>query len=104
MGIEQVIHMKKSAGAQDFEFLLMNSFSTSHDTKEYLKKFEKEIGNASDLEFVQNKAPKATRMLRAMLREPFCRSHAYNIPIYGHMTIPSRSAIDMHIIRPYMAI
>mmetsp|Transcript_10165 Transcript_10165/g.34547 ORF Transcript_10165/g.34547 Transcript_10165/m.34547 type:complete len:473 (-) Transcript_10165:375-1793(-) len=38
-------------------FMLMNSFSTSKDTLEFLAKY-KDLGTGSDLEFVQNKAPK----------------------------------------------
>jgi UDP-N-acetylglucosamine pyrophosphorylase len=38
----------------------MNSFSTSADTLEALKKYEA-LGTGSDLEFVQNKAPKITK-------------------------------------------
>merc|ERR1712232_330658 len=43
----------------DLKFMLMNSFSTSKDTLEALAKY-KDLGTGSDLEFVQNKAPKVT--------------------------------------------
>lgn len=38
-------------------FLLMNSFTTSEDTREFLKKYP-ELGEPESLEFVQSKAPK----------------------------------------------
>merc|ERR1711976_659733 len=41
------------------KFMLMNSFSTSKDTLEALAKYP-DLGTGSDLEFVQNKAPKVT--------------------------------------------
>eukprot|EP00746_Dinoflagellata_sp_MGD_P089772 gnl/MRDRNA2_/MRDRNA2_35422_c0_seq1.p1 gnl/MRDRNA2_/MRDRNA2_35422_c0~~gnl/MRDRNA2_/MRDRNA2_35422_c0_seq1.p1 ORF type:complete len:480 (-),score=107.53 gnl/MRDRNA2_/MRDRNA2_35422_c0_seq1:262-1701(-) len=40
-------------------FMLMNSFSTSDDTMKALSKYP-QLGTGSDLEFVQNKAPKVT--------------------------------------------
>merc|ERR1719487_2699795 len=43
----------------DLQFMVMNSFSTSADTLEALKKYP-DLGTGSDLEFVQNKAPKVT--------------------------------------------
>jgi UDP-N-acetylglucosamine pyrophosphorylase len=50
--------MKKEFKA-NLKFMLMNSFSTSEDTLEALKKYT-DLGTGSDLEFVQNKAPKVT--------------------------------------------
>jgi UDP-N-acetylglucosamine pyrophosphorylase len=43
----------------DLKFMLMNSFSTSKDTLEALSRYP-DLGTGSDLEFVQNKAPKVT--------------------------------------------
>jgi len=43
----------------DVKFMLMNSFATSADTLEALSKYP-ELGTGSDLEFVQNVAPKIT--------------------------------------------
>ena len=45
---------------KDLTFVLMNSFSTSDDTKAYLAKYEPSVGPVDDLEFVQNKSPKVT--------------------------------------------
>ncbi|HEY5891806.1 MAG TPA: UTP--glucose-1-phosphate uridylyltransferase [Chthoniobacterales bacterium] len=50
----QILHLRKTA---PIRFLLMNSFSTSSDTLEFLKKYP-ELG--SDIEFLQNKVPKLT--------------------------------------------
>jgi len=44
----------------DLAFLLMDSFSTSKDTIEFLSKYHPELGEGKDLEFLQNKAPKVT--------------------------------------------
>lgn len=53
---KQVIAMRKEH-QQNVRFLLMNSFSTSKDTMEYLQKYP-QIVSDPDLEFVQNKVPK----------------------------------------------
>lgn len=52
----QVTHLRKVSG-KSLCFLLMNSFSTSQDTLEHLKKFS-ELGSGADLEFLQGKVPK----------------------------------------------
>jgi len=56
---KQVDSMKVEYKAQDLRFMLMNSFSTSQDTLAALSKYPK-LGTGSDLEFVQNKAPKVS--------------------------------------------
>jgi len=53
---KQVASMKKEFKT-NLKFMLMNSFATSADTLEALSKYE-DLGTGSDLEFVQNKAPK----------------------------------------------
>lgn len=55
---QQVESMKDGFGT-NVKFMLMNSFSTSEDTLEALAKYPS-LGTGSDLEFVQNKAPKVT--------------------------------------------
>lgn len=50
----QILHLRKTAPVR---FLLMNSFSTSADTLDFLKKYP-ELG--SEIEFLQNKVPKLT--------------------------------------------
>jgi len=54
---KQVEYMKTKYSMPDMKFMLMNSFSTSDDTKAALAKYTS-LGTGSDLEFVQNKAPK----------------------------------------------
>ncbi len=39
-------------------FILMNSFSTSEDTKEYLSKQHGDLMSEEDVELLQNKSPK----------------------------------------------
>jgi len=56
---KQVIHMREEFKAKDLKFMFMNSFSTSDDTKAYLKKYEEQLSQTVEtLEFVQNKCPK----------------------------------------------
>lgn len=55
---KQVSSMKTQFG-QDVAFMVMNSFSTSADTKAALDKYD-HLPKGDDLEFVQNKAPKVT--------------------------------------------
>jgi hypothetical protein len=50
---QKVIAMRKSFKA-NVRFILMNSFSTSKDTMDYLAKYP-DIASDPDLEFVQNK-------------------------------------------------
>jgi UDP-N-acetylglucosamine pyrophosphorylase len=54
--VRQVLHLRKQHGVP-LRFLLMNSFSTSRDTLEFLKKYP-ELGNAQSLELMQNQVPK----------------------------------------------
>ncbi|KAK3262508.1 hypothetical protein CYMTET_28642 [Cymbomonas tetramitiformis] len=53
----QVKHMRKTFKSH-VRFLLMNSFSTSEDTKEFLSKDHGDILKEKDIELVQNKSPK----------------------------------------------
>eukprot|EP00933_Yihiella_yeosuensis_P071487 TRINITY_DN79696_c0_g1_i1.p1 TRINITY_DN79696_c0_g1~~TRINITY_DN79696_c0_g1_i1.p1 ORF type:complete len:486 (-),score=129.90 TRINITY_DN79696_c0_g1_i1:93-1550(-) len=57
--IAQQCRSMKDEFQTDLKFMLMNSFSTSSDTLQALSKYP-ELGTGSDLEFVQNKAPKVT--------------------------------------------
>lgn len=54
--VRQVLSVRKSTGAE-MRFLLMNSFSTSADTRAHLARYP-ELGDPGALELVQNKAPK----------------------------------------------
>eukprot|EP00928_Gymnodinium_smaydae_P020925 TRINITY_DN180_c0_g3_i1.p1 TRINITY_DN180_c0_g3~~TRINITY_DN180_c0_g3_i1.p1 ORF type:complete len:517 (+),score=102.62 TRINITY_DN180_c0_g3_i1:120-1670(+) len=57
---KQVDWMKTKYDQKDLKFMLMNSFATSKDTLDALSKYSS-LGSGSDLEFVQNKAPKVIR-------------------------------------------
>ncbi len=52
----QVLHFRKQSGA-DLRFLLMNSFSTSADSRAALDRYP-ELGGFSKIELLQNKIPK----------------------------------------------
>jgi UDP-N-acetylglucosamine pyrophosphorylase len=52
----QVLHLRRETGSH-LRFMLMNSFSTSADTLEFLARYP-ELGSASDLELLQSQAPK----------------------------------------------
>merc|ERR1719162_2090630 len=56
---KQVDYMKTKFEQPELKFMLMNSFATSKDTLEALAKYTA-LGTGSNLEFVQNKAPKVT--------------------------------------------
>lgn len=53
----QILSLRKSTGA-DVRFLLMNSKASSDDTRDYLESSVPEIGDPSNLELLQNWAPK----------------------------------------------
>lgn len=53
---KQVLHLRETHDS-NVRFILMNSFSTSSDTLDYLKKYPT-LGGDTELEMMQNKAPK----------------------------------------------
>ena len=54
--VNQIIHLRNSYN-NDVRFLLMNSFSTSEETKEFLLKYP-ELGLPEKIELIQNMIPK----------------------------------------------
>ena len=54
---EQIKYTRKKFDS-DVRFVLMNSFSTSDDTKEHLAKSHKDLISEEDVELLQNKSPK----------------------------------------------
>ena len=58
MIVRQVLSARKQTGA-NVRFLLMNSFSTSDDTRAHLARYP-ELGDPASLELLQNKVPKIT--------------------------------------------
>ena len=56
---KQILHLRQRAGGGTApQFLLMNSFSTSADTREFLEKYRAELGTPESLEFIQSMVPK----------------------------------------------
>ena len=54
--VKQLFHLRSSY-CEDLRFLLMNSFSTSDDTKSYLSRYP-DLGNPESIELMQNRVPK----------------------------------------------
>jgi UDP-N-acetylglucosamine pyrophosphorylase len=78
---KQVASMKSAFNA-NVSFMLMNSFATSADTLAALAKYP-ELGTGSDLEFVQNKAPKITAADFTPANWPADRGHEWCPPGHG---------------------
>jgi UDP-N-acetylglucosamine pyrophosphorylase len=79
----QVADFKKTYNT-DLAFMLMNSFATSADTLTALSKY-KDLGTGSDLEFVQNKAPKVTEKDLTPASWPACAEHEWCPPGHGDL-------------------
>jgi UDP-N-acetylglucosamine pyrophosphorylase len=54
--VRQVLHLRRTHGVH-LPFLLMNSFSTSADTRAFLQRYQ-ELGSPEDWELMQNQVPK----------------------------------------------
>jgi UDP-N-acetylglucosamine pyrophosphorylase len=80
---KQVASMKDKFG-QDVAFMLMNSFSTSSDTRAALDKYA-HLAKGDDLEFVQNKAPKVTESDLTPADWPAERGHEWCPPGHGDL-------------------
>jgi len=80
---KQVASMRKDFKT-DLKFMLMNSFSTSKDTLEALSKYP-DLGTGSDLEFVQNKAPKVTASDMSPAEWPADAGHEWCPPGHGDL-------------------
>merc|ERR1719158_2145729 len=80
---KQVASMKDKFG-QDVAFMLMNSFSTSADTKAALDKYD-HLAKGDDLEFVQNKAPKVTESDLSPASWPADTGHEWCPPGHGDL-------------------
>lgn len=65
--VRQVLHFRRTSG--HMRFLLMNSFSTSEDTRAALAKYP-ELGDFAEIELLQNKTPKVdAKTLRPVVWE-----------------------------------
>eukprot|EP00241_Pyramimonas_parkeae_P015777 CAMPEP_0114282864 /NCGR_PEP_ID=MMETSP0059-20121206/3790_1 /TAXON_ID=36894 /ORGANISM="Pyramimonas parkeae, Strain CCMP726" /LENGTH=500 /DNA_ID=CAMNT_0001403543 /DNA_START=1 /DNA_END=1503 /DNA_ORIENTATION=- len=60
---QQIKHTRESTGA-NVRFILMNSFSTSDDTKEHLNKEHSDLMAEKDVELMQNKSPKVDQDMK----------------------------------------
>merc|ERR1712087_781696 len=81
---KQVLQMRADFGVQ-LAFMLMNSFSTSSDTIEFLAKYEGLAADGLPLEFVQNKAPKVAASDLSPALWPDCPSHEWCPPGHGDL-------------------
>jgi len=82
--IAKQVSSMKSQYKTDLAFMLMNSFSTSADTLAALAKYP-ELGTGSDLEFVQNKAPKVRADDSTPASWPRDPSHEWCPPGHGDL-------------------
>ena len=81
---KQVTQMRSQFGVP-LAFMLMNSFATSADTKEYLAKYADLQSEGLPLEFVQNKAPKVTAADLSPADWPANKDHEWCPPGHGDL-------------------
>jgi UDP-N-acetylglucosamine pyrophosphorylase len=79
----QVAHFRETTGA-NVRFLLMNSFSTSADTRAFLAKHP-ELGDADAIELLQNKTPKIDATTLAPAEWPAHPDHEWCPPGHGDL-------------------
>lgn len=79
---EQIEHTREKIGAK-VRFVLMNSFSTSDDTKQHLSKAHKALIEEPDVELLQNKSPKIDAKTLAPAEYPDNRSQEWCPPGHG---------------------
>jgi len=81
--VKQVLSMPETHGAQ-VAFMLMNSFSTTDDTKAALSAYP-DLGDPASLEFLQNKAPKVDAADFTPVSWPKDPSHEWCPPGHGDL-------------------
>jgi UTP--glucose-1-phosphate uridylyltransferase len=81
--VRQVLAARKETGA-NLRFLLMNSFSTSEDTRAHLAHYA-ELGDPASLELLQNKVPKITVDSLAPIEWPADRDLEWCPPGHGDL-------------------
>ena len=81
--IRQIIHFRRTTGAE-LPFLLMNSFSTSADTRAALAEHP-EIGAPDAIELLQNKVPKVDATTLEPVRWPAQPDHEWCPPGHGDL-------------------
>jgi UDP-N-acetylglucosamine pyrophosphorylase len=81
--VKQILHFREASGA-NLRFLLMNSFSTSDDSKAALAKYP-QIGDWSSIELMQNKIPKVDAQTFAPIEWPANPSLEWCPPGHGDL-------------------
>lgn len=66
----QILRLRKRSGGSYPAFLLMNSFSTTDDTRAHLAAHQPDLGDPADLELLQNRVPKVLADTLAPLAWP----------------------------------
>lgn len=79
----QILALREKFG-MPLQFLLMNSFSTSADTREFLTKYP-DLGDPASLEFLQSKAPKLDENSMEPIEWPADPSHEWCPPGHGDL-------------------
>ncbi len=79
----QIVHFRETTGA-NVRFLLMNSFSTSDDTRAFLARHP-ELGAADDIELLQNKTPKIDAATLEPVSWPANPEHEWCPPGHGDL-------------------
>merc|ERR1719487_488983 len=77
---KQVVDMRQKYGG--VKFMLMNSFSTSADTIDFLKKYP-DLANDKNIEFVQNKVPKIAKDDLTPAKCPSAKDNEWCPPGHG---------------------
>ncbi len=92
--VRQIEHFRRATGA-DVRFLLMNSFSTSADTREFLARHP-DIGDPDSIELLQNKIPKIDARTLAPVDWPSEPDHEWCPPGHGDLypVLSSTGALD----------
>lgn len=80
---QQILHFRATTGA-NVRFLLMNSFSTSDDTRAFLAKHP-ELGSPDDIELLQNKTPKIAVSTLEPVEWPANRENEWCPPGHGDL-------------------
>lgn len=81
--VQQILHFRRTSGS-NLRFLLMNSFSTSADTRAALAAHP-EIGSANSIELLQNKVPKVDAATLAPAEWPTHPDHEWCPPGHGDL-------------------
>jgi UDP-N-acetylglucosamine pyrophosphorylase len=66
---QQILSLREQTGSM-IRFLLMNSEASSLDTRQYLQKFRSRLGDPSQLELLQNWAPKVAQETLELVDHP----------------------------------